>query len=77
MGGVVGVVTVLLLLPTQYTAGEIPKMGCQEFDIYLLANIYTYIYIYVYRYHPLDKRYGFYISVQPEITSLLSFFFQC
>ena len=45
MCGVVGFLTVLLLLPTQYTAGEIVKMGCQEFDIYLLANIYTYIYI--------------------------------
>ena len=32
--------TVLLLLPTQYTAGEIFKMWCQEFDKYLLANIY-------------------------------------
>ena len=50
---------------------EIVKMWCQEFDIYLLANIYTYIY----RYHPLDKRYGFSISVQPEITSLLKGFF--
>ena len=37
---VVGVLTVLLLLPTQYTAGEIVKMWCQEFDKYLLANIY-------------------------------------
>ena len=45
MCGVVSVLTVLLLLPTQYTAGEIVKMWCQEFDIYLLANIYTYIYI--------------------------------
>ena len=45
MCGVVGVLTVLLLLPTQYTAGEIVKIWCQEFDIYLLANIYTYIYI--------------------------------
>ena len=66
---VVGILTVLLLLPTQYTAGEIVKMWCQEFDIYLLANIYTYMYRY--RYHPLDKRYGFSISVQPEIASLL------
>ena len=41
MCGVVGVLTVLLLLPTQYTAGEIFKMWCQEFDKYLLANIYT------------------------------------
>ena len=40
MCGVVGVLTVLLLLPTQYTAGEIVKMWCQEFDKYLLANIY-------------------------------------
>ena len=40
MCGVVGVLTVLLLLPTQYTAGEIFKMWCQEFDKYLLANIY-------------------------------------
>ena len=40
---VIGVLTVLLLLPTQYTAGEIVKMWCQEFDLYLLANIYTYI----------------------------------
>ena len=40
MYGVVGVLTVLLLLPTQYTAGEIVKMWCQEFDKYLLANIY-------------------------------------
>ena len=71
MCGVVGVLTVLLLLPTQYTAREIVKMWCQEFDIYLLANIY----IYIYRYHPLDKRYGFSISVQPEITSLLRVFF--
>ena len=39
---VVGVLTVLLLvlLPTQYTAREIVKMWCQEFDKYLLANIY-------------------------------------
>ena len=37
---VIGVLTVLLLLPTQYTAGEIVKMWCQEFDKYLLANIY-------------------------------------
>ena len=37
---VVGVLTVLLLLPTQYTAGEIFKMWCQEFNKYLLANIY-------------------------------------
>ena len=43
MCGVVGILTVLLLLPTQYTAGEIVKMWRQEFDIYLLANIYTYI----------------------------------
>ena len=43
MCGVVGVLAVLLL-PTQYTAGEIVKMWCQEFDIYLLAKIYTYIY---------------------------------
>ena len=50
----------------RYTAGEIVKMWCQEFDIYQ--------YIYIYRYHPLDKQYGFSISVQPEITSLLSFF---
>ena len=71
MCGVVSVLTVLLLLPTQYTTGEIVKMWCQEFDIHLLANIYTYIY----RYHPLDKRYGFSISVQPEITSLLKVFF--
>ena len=69
MCGVVGVLTVFLLLPTQYTAEEIVKMWCQEFDIYLLANIYTYIYRY--RYHTLDKRYGFSLSVQPEITSLL------
>ena len=54
------------------TAGEIIKMWCQEFDIYLLANICTYIYRY--RYHPLDKRYGFSLSVQPEITSLLMVF---
>ena len=40
MCGVVGVLTVLLLLPTQYTAGEIVKMWCQEFHKYLLANIY-------------------------------------
>ena len=40
MCGVVGVLTVLLLLPTQYTVGEIFKMWCQEFDKYLLANIY-------------------------------------
>ena len=52
-----------------YTAGEIVKMWYQEFDI----NIYTYIYRY--RYHPLDKRYGFSISVQPEITSILRVFF--
>ena len=45
MCGVVGVLTVLLLLPTQYTAGEIIKMWCQELDIYLLANIYIYILI--------------------------------
>ena len=45
MCGVVGVLTVLLLLPTQYTLGEIVKMWCQEFDIYLLANNYTNIYI--------------------------------
>ena len=77
MCGVVGVLTVLLLLPTQYTAGEIVKMWCQEFDIYLLANIYTYIYIYQYRYHPVDKRYEFSISVQFVITSLLRGFFQC
>ena len=37
---VIGVLTVLLLLPTQYTAGEIFKMWCQEFNKYLLANIY-------------------------------------
>ena len=44
----------------------------------------TYIYyliamhIYRYRYHTLDKRYGFSLSVQPEITSLLRpvFFFK-
>ena len=42
MCGVVGVLTVQLL-PTQYTAGEIAKMWCKEFDIYLLANIYIYI----------------------------------
>ena len=77
MCGVVGVLTVLLLLPTQYKAGEIVKMWCQEFDIYLLANVYTYIYREIYGYHHLDKRYGFSISVQPEIASLLSFFFQC
>ena len=70
MCGVVGVLIVFLLLPTQYTAEEIIKMWCQEFGIYyLLANIYTYIYRY--RYHTLDKRYGFSLSVQPEITSLL------
>ena len=40
MCGVIGVLTVLLLLPTQYTAGEIVKMWCQEVDKYLLANIY-------------------------------------
>ena len=40
MCGAVGVLTALLLLPTQYTAGEIVKMWCQEFDKYLLANIY-------------------------------------
>ena len=75
MCGVVGVLTVLLLLPIQYTAEEIIKMWCQEFDIYLLANIYTYICRYRYRYHPLDKRYGFSISVHSEITSLLKGFF--
>ena len=47
MCGVFGVLTVLLLLPTQYTAGEIVIMWCQEFDKYLLANIYTYIYMYI------------------------------
>ena len=47
MCGVVSVSTVLLL-PTQYIAGEIVKMWCQEFDIYLLANIYIYICIYRY-----------------------------
>ena len=74
---VVGILTVLLWLPIQYTAGEIVKMWCQEFDIYLLANSYTYN-RYRYRYHPLHNRYGFSISVQPEITSLLRvFFFQC
>ena len=30
--------------------------------------------IYIYRYHPLYNRYGFSISVQAEITSLLIFF---
>ena len=73
MCGVVGVLTVLLSLPTQYAAGEIAKRWCQEFNIYLLANISLSIYIY--RYHPLDKRYGFSISVRPEITSLLRVFF--
>ena len=55
---------------------EIVKTWCQEFDIYLLANIYTYG-IYRYRYHTLGKRYGFSLSVQPDITSLLRpvFFF--
>ena len=53
----------------RYTAGEIVKMWCQEF------NIYLYIYIDIYIYHPLDKRYGFSISVQPEITSLFRAFF--
>ena len=43
MCGVVGGLTVLLLLPTQYTAGQIVNIWWQEFDIYLLANIYTYI----------------------------------
>ena len=45
------------------TVGEIVKKWCQELDIYL----------YIYIYDPLDNRYGFSISVQPEITSL----FQC
>ena len=36
--------------------------------IYQLISIQ----IYRYRYHPLDKRYGFSISVQPEIKSRLS-----
>ena len=47
MCGVVGVLTILPLLPTQYTAGEIVKIWCQEFDIYLLANIYIYIYRFI------------------------------
>ena len=42
---VVGVLTFLLSLPTQYTAGEIVKMWCQEFDIYILAIIYIYRFI--------------------------------
>ena len=40
--------------------------------IYQQISIHIYRYRYRYRYHPLDKRYGFSISVQPEITSLLS-----
>ena len=45
-------------------------MWCQELDIYL------YIYMYRERYDPLDNRYGFSISVQPEIycTTFHSFF---
>ena len=35
--------------------------------IYKLISIH----IYRYRYHTLDRRYGFSLSVQPEITSLL------
>ena len=45
---VVGVLTVLLLLPTQYTAGEVVKMWCQEFDIYIYQLISIHIYIYIY-----------------------------
>ena len=45
--------------------------------IYYLISIHIYIDRYRYRYHPLDKRYGFSISVQSEITSLLRVFFQC
>ena len=37
------------------------------------ANNSTYIY--THRYHPLNKQYGFSISVQPEVTSLLRVFF--
>ena len=48
------------------TVGEIIKMGFQELDIYLS--------IYIYRYYPLGNRYGFSISVQPEITPLFIFF---
>ena len=66
---VVGVLTVLLLLPTQYTAGEIVKMWCQEFDKYLLANIYIDIDITLLISDMVS------ISVQPEITSLLKGFF--
>ena len=40
-------------------------MWWQELDIYL----------YIYRYHPLDNWYRFSVSVQPEITPLLSVFF--
>ena len=65
---VVGVLTVLLLLPTQYTAGEIVKMWCQEFDKYLLANIYIDIDITLLISDMVS------ISVQPEITSLLKGF---
>ena len=58
----------------RYTAGEIVKMWCQELDIYCTYIYCIYIYIYIYIYHPLDNRYGFSISVPPEITPLFSFF---
>ena len=47
------------------------KCECHEFDIYKLISIH----IYIYRYHPLDKRHGFSIWVQPEFTTLLRLIF--
>ena len=47
------------------------SMGLQELDIH--------IYIYIYIYDALDNRYGFSISVQPEVdcTTFQFFFMKC
>ena len=72
MCGVVGVLTVLLLLPTQYTAREIIKMWCQEFDKYLLANIYIDIDITL-----LISDMDFLYQFNLRLHHFWRFFFQC
>ena len=72
MCGVVGVLTVLLLLPTQYTVGEIFKMWCQEFDKYLLANIYIDIDITL-----LISDMDFLYQFNLRLHNFEGFFFQC
>ena len=41
----------------------------------IFVGTLIYMCIYIYRHYPLDNRYGFSISVQPEITPLLQFIF--